>query len=98
MSPTLETKEAAFVYALGTAIIIHTVAKECASNNLDYCGCDGILKNTPDLDFSINFAKQLLDGKISDNATSEQHKIFISHNSKIGQSVSSIASYKDSYR
>ena len=59
---------------------------------------DGILKNTPDLDFSINFVKQLLDGTMSDYTTSEQHKIFISHNSKIGQLVSSIASYKDGYR
>ena len=90
MSPTSEIKEAAFLYALGTATVIHTVAKECASNNLGYCGCDGILKNTPDLDFGINFAKQLLDGMISDNTISEHLKIFISHNSKIGQSVSSI--------
>ena len=109
MSPTSETKEAAFVYALATATVIHTVAKECAKhegNNLGYCGCDGTLKNemlepgkewggcSPDLDFSINFAKQLLNGTISDNATSEQHKIFISHNSKIGQSVSSILAIK----
>ena len=113
MSSTSETKEAAFLYALATATVIHTVAEECAKHegkNLGYCGCDSTLKNemlepgkewggcSPDLNFSINFAKQLLNGTILDNATSEQHKIFISHNSKIGQSVSSIASYKDGYR
>ena len=101
------------MYALATATVIHTVAKECAKHegkNLDYCGCDSTLKNemlepgkewggcSLDLNFSISFAKQLLDGTISDNATSERHKIFISHNSKIGQAVSSIASYKDGYR
>ena len=113
MSSTSETKEAAFLYAFATATVIHTVAEECAKHegkNLGYCGCDSTLKNemlepgkewggcSPDLNFSINFAKQLLNGTILDNATSEQHKIFISHNSKIGQVVSSIASYKDGYR
>ena len=103
MSPTLESKEATFVYALATATVVHAVAKECArhgGNALSYCGCNSALEDemlepgqkwgecSPDVDFSVTFTKQLLDGMISDNATSEQHKTFISHNSKIGQLVS----------
>lgn len=104
MSPTLETKEAAFVYALATATVVTAVAKQCTKRDgkaLSYCGCDHTLTDdmlgpdqrwggcSPDVDFSMNFTTQLLDGYISDNnTTSEQHKTFISHNSKIGQLVS----------
>ena len=100
MFPTVETKEAAFVYALASATVVHNVAQKCAhnSNMLGYCGCDSTLSDealesgetwgcSPDIDFGINFTQQLLDITVG-NTTSDRHKTFILHNSKIGQSVS----------
>ena len=100
MFPTVETKEAAFVYALASATVVHNVAQKCAqnSNTLSYCGCDSTLSDealesgetwgcSSDIDFGINFTQQLLNITVG-NATSDQHKTFVLHNSKIGRSVS----------
>ena len=98
---TLETKEAAFVYALASGTIVHTVAHWCAKNDskVDYCGCDQTLGNEtllhnekwagcfPDIHFGINFTKQLVNARVN-NAT-PRYKAFVVHNSEIGQLVSS---------
>ena len=97
-SISVGTKEAAFVYALASATVVHTVASVCATYELPHCGCDTTLRNqtlpngekwggcSPDIDFSVNFAEKLLHRK-EDN-TSLNYRNFISQNSKIGRSVS----------
>ena len=93
-----ETKEAAFVYALASAAVVHAVAERCASNRLHYCGCDKTLDDedlpsnerwegcSPDMDFSINFAKSFVDRRV-DNVTLQYQK-FVLHNNRVGQLVS----------
>ena len=94
----LETKEAAFVHALASATITHSVAKWCANKNgsVTYCGCDKSLdynaledgerwKCSADINFAINFTKKLMNTKLH-NASS-QYRAFILHNSKVGQQV-----------
>ena len=95
-----ETKEAAFVYALASAAVVHTVADQCVkyADKLHYCGCDSGLKDeaaneksvgcSPDMNFSIKFAKQFVDRR-EDNIDSLQHRTFVLHNNKIGRLVSS---------
>ena len=101
---TVETKEAAFVHALASATITHSVAQWCEDNSgkvegkVDYCGCDKtwsnetlpdkIWKCSPDIHFAAEFTKQLVKARVH-NATS-QYKFFVLHNSKIGQLVSMI--------
>ena len=97
-----ETKEAAFVHALASAAVVHAVAEICARNSLQYCGCDKTLNNetllpgerwegcSPNIDFSINFAKSFVDRRV-DNTTLQYQK-FVLHNNRIGQMVC-IASY-----
>ena len=89
------------MYALASAAVVHTVADQCVkyANKLHYCGCDGSLKDegmaanekwvgcSPDVDFSIEFAKQFVDRR-EENSTL-QHQAFVLHNNKIGQMVSS---------
>ena len=94
-----ETKEAAFVHALASAVVVHAVAGRCTRNNLQYCGCDKTLNDetlppgerwagcSPDIDFSINFAKSFVDRSV-DNATL-QYQNFVLHNNRIGQLASS---------
>lgn len=100
---TLETKEAAFVYALGSAAVVHTVTQNCVNkNSLFYCDCDSTLSNdtlspvekwgcSPNIEFSINFTRQLLDRREDD--TTAQHKAFVLHNNKIGQMVNRLFIY-----
>ena len=91
MFPTVGTKEAAFAYALASATVVHTVALKCAELNgsIAYCGCDKTVTwgCLPDITFSMNFTKQLLDRSVSN--TTQQHKAFVLHNTEIGQTVSS---------
>ena len=95
-----ETKEAAFVHALASAAVVHVVAERCVHNKyLQYCGCDKTLNDetlspderwagcSPDIDFSINFAKSFMDRSV-DNATL-QYQNFVLHNNRIGQLASS---------
>ena len=98
---TSETKEAAFVYALASATVVHAVADKCAKKKcgLPYCKCnmdsdaletgeswEGCL---PDIKFGMDFAKLLLNTRDDFHATSN-HKDFILHNSEIGRLVSSL--------
>ena len=98
MFRAVETKEAAFVYALTSATIVHAVAQLCAhyGNSLSSCGCYSGLDDetleagetwgcSPDIDFSMNFTRQLVEGR-NDNDT-PKYKAFVLHNSKIGQLV-----------
>jgi len=96
----LETKEAAFVYALASATVVHTIARRCtdSANKLHYCGCNRSLKDkvlpdgqkwggcSPDIDFSVNFSKAFVDRR-EGNATLK-HQTFVLHNNKIGRLVS----------
>jgi len=104
-----ETKEAAFVHALTSAVVVHTIAQRCAENasKFHYCGCDKTLHDgtlppdekwagcSPDINFSIKFAKQFVDSR--ENNATLQHRTFVLHNNRIGRSVSiytiAIASY-----
>ena len=95
-----EVKEVAFVYALASAAVVHTVAQSCAKNadKFHYCGCDKAIVNkeladgerwggcSPDIHFSVNFAKMFID-RIVGNATL-QHQTFVLHNTRIGRLVS----------
>ena len=97
---TLETKEAAFVYALASATVVHTVSRKCIENasKLHYCGCDKNLKKellpddqkwggcSPDIDFSINFSKAFVDRR--EGSATLRHQIFVLHNNRIGRLVS----------
>ena len=96
----IETKEAAFVYALTCATVVSTVAQWCAKNDgkVTYCGCDKTLEDeklgcSPDVEFGIQFSKQLINAGI-DNATLH-HKTFILHNCEVGQLVSSLVQTRD---
>lgn len=89
------------MYALASAAVVHTVAQKCVQNakTFRYCGCDKTLKDkslpagekwagcSPDIHFSVGFAKQFVDGK--ENRTNLKHHTFVIHNNKIGKSVSS---------
>ena len=94
----LDTKEAAFVHALASAAVVHTVAEKCANCSLPYCGClklnDEDLPNdetwegcSPDIYFALNFTKQFVDCRES-NASLE-HKAFALHNNRVGRQVHS---------
>ena len=86
------------MYALTSAAVVHAVGKGCASNRPHYCGCDKNLDDqmllpgerwagcSPDIDFSINFAKSFVDRRV-DNAALQYQK-FVLHNNRIGQLVS----------
>ena len=102
----LETKESAFVYALASAAVVHTVAENCVKNqkHLPYCGCDKSLNNkdlpegerwagcSPDMKFSVNFTKEFLDRRVDNKSL--QFKTFVLHNNNIGRLVSiAICSY-----
>ena len=96
----LETKESAFVYALASAAVVHTVADKCMQleKHLPYCGCNKNLKNSdlpagekwagcsPDMNFTLNFVKSFLDRRV--NNDTELHKAFVLHNNRIGRVVS----------
>jgi len=72
---TLErgSKETAYLYAITTAGVVHTVAKACSSGNLTECNCDRGAqgRNTPEgwkwggcsdnLRYGIKFAKRFID-------------------------------------
>lgn len=73
---TLErgSKETAFLYAITTAGVVHTVARACSSGNLTECNCDRVQGrggNTPEgwkwggcsdnLRYGIKFAKRFID-------------------------------------
>ena len=95
-----EVKEAAFVHALASAAVVHTVAQSCAENadEFSYCGCDQTLDNeeladgerwggcSPDIHFSVGFAKMFVDRRVR-NATL-QYQTFVLHNTRIGRLVS----------
>ena len=95
----LDTKEAAFVHALASAAVVHTVAEECAkSNGLPYCGClklnneclpaDEVWEGcSPDMNFGLSFAENFLDSRESNAPL--KHKIFALHNNKVGREVRS---------
>ena len=96
----LDTKEAAFVYALASAAVVHTVAEKCAKGNgLPYCGC---LNNedledlpagerwvgcSPDINFGLSFAEKFLDSR--ESSAPLKHKAFALHNNRIGRKVCS---------
>ena len=96
----LETRESAFVYALASAAVVHTVAKKCMDLKADlpYCGCDMNLKNSdlpagekwagcsPDMNFTINFVKDFLDRRV--NNETDGHSAFVLHNNRLGRLVS----------
>jgi len=93
-----ETKEVAFVYALASAAIVHTVATNCRKYKLTYCvnnhtmsDNQTLMGQSPDVDFSIDYAKQMLDSRV-DNA-SLQYKTFVLHNNNIGQMVNMYNDY-----
>ena len=95
----LDTKEAAFVHALASAAVVHTVAEKCAkSNGLPYCGCLKLNNEnltadevwvgcSPDIYFGLSFAKKFLDSRESNAPL--KHKAFALHNNRVGRKVRS---------
>lgn len=85
------------MYALASAAVVHTVAMTCKKYKLSYCVHDSTMSGeilpdsqtlmgySPDIHFSINYAKQMLDSRV-DNATI-QYKTFVLHNNNIGRMV-----------
>jgi len=67
------SKETAYLYAITSAGVVHTVTKECSSGNITECNCDrtGQGRDTPEgwkwggcsdnLRYGINFAKKFID-------------------------------------
>lgn len=97
---SLATRESAFVYALASAAVVHTVADKCMhlENRLPYCGCNKNLKNSdlpvgekwagcsPDMNFTLKFVKEFLDRPVN---KTERHGAFVLHNNRLGRLVSS---------
>jgi len=93
------SKETAFLYAITSAGVVHTIAKSCASGNLTECGCDnrGQGKSTPEgwkwggcsdnLRYGVNFAKRFIDGpdKKGLKKTGELRNLMNLHNNKAGR-------------
>jgi len=93
------SKETAFLYAITSAGVVHTISKACASGNLTECGCDtrGQGKSTPEgwkwggcsdnLRYGVNFAKRFIDGpdKKSLKKTGELRNLMNLHNNKAGR-------------
>lgn len=93
------SKETAFLYAVTSAGVVHTIAKACASGNLTECGCDarGQGKSTPEgwkwggcsdnLRYGVSFAKKFIDGpdKKQLKKTGELRNLMNLHNNKAGR-------------
>ena len=85
---------------MASAAVVHTIAQQCAVNktNFRHCGCDRSLKNealaagekwggcSPDIHFSIGFAKMFVDKTVSNDTLQQQ--TFVLHNNRIGRMVS----------
>jgi len=98
---TLErgSKETAFLYAITTAGVVHTVARACSSGNLTECNCDRGAqgRNTPEgwkwggcsdnLRYGIKFAKRFIDApdKKLLKKTGEMRNLMNLHNNEAGR-------------
>jgi len=93
------SKETAFLYAVTSAGVVHTIARDCASGNLTECGCDsrGQGQSTPEgwkwggcsdnLRYGVNFARKFIDGpdKRQLKKTGELRNLMNLHNNKAGR-------------
>jgi len=93
------SKETAFLYAITSAGVVHTVAKACSSGNLTECNCDrtGQGRETPEgwkwggcsdnLRYGIKFAKKFLDvpDKQLLKKTGEIRNLMNLHNNEAGR-------------
>jgi len=97
----LATREAAFVYALASAAIMHTVSRACMENKLSkYCGCSK--ENRPDdlpksdlwngcgdnLPYGYQFSKKFVDASetlANDDLTTFQRVLMNLHNNEAGR-------------
>ena len=72
---TLATKEAAFVYALTSAVTVYTVTKACSAGIIEGCGCDTSLNGverpqggqwggcSDNVTYGMQFARRFLDAR-----------------------------------
>jgi len=93
------SKETAFLYAITSAGVVHTVAKACSSGNLTECNCDrtGQGRDTPEgwkwggcsdnLRYGIKFAKKFIDApdKRLLKKTGEIRNLMNLHNNEAGR-------------
>jgi len=98
---TLErgSKETAFLYAITSAGVVHTVTKACSSGNLTECNCDREAHggDTPEgwkwagcsdnLRYGVRFARKFIDGPDKDQLrkTGEIRNLMNLHNNEAGR-------------
>ena len=91
-----ETREAAFVYALTSAAVVHTIADKLTEDNAKCATLDRSLLPegqkwfgcSPDIHYSILFAKQFMDSRVDNENV--KFKTFVHRNSEIGRLVSTV--------
>ncbi|XP_017286640.1 protein Wnt-11 [Kryptolebias marmoratus] len=89
------TREAAFVYALSTATIIHALARACSSGDLQKCGCAPTPSETPAPDhrwggcgdnllYGVPLGSKFVDSPMK-LKRSHGNKLMHLHNSEVGR-------------
>jgi len=85
------------VYALTSAVVVHTVADKLTENNVKCASLDRSLLPegqkwvgcSPDIHFSILFAKNFMDSRVDNENV--KFRSFVQRNSEIGRLVSPLS-------
>lgn len=99
------SREAAFVYSISSAGMVHTLTRACSQGELDSCSCDPRKKGTSHdseglfnwggcsdhVDHAIKFTQAFVDAK--ESKEKDARALMNLHNNRLGRRVSAVVYY-----